>query len=131
MYFEDLTPYTYDGATQSPFVLNVGWLSSDRAFETGSVCSSFRNALSELASNPVNLHRGIHLCEFCPKPKTYVAPNGMRILDPEPGTSGNGEIRVTGPTGVTYVAPNLVAHYVNQHRYKPPQEFIDAVLSNS
>jgi hypothetical protein len=42
---------------------------------------------------------------------------------------GNGEIRVPGLSGVVYVAPVLVAHYVEAHNYRPPDEFIQAVLS--
>jgi hypothetical protein len=49
---------------------------------------------------------------------------------PAPGTTGNGQIRVNhrgeGPP-VTYVAPVLLHHYVVEHHYLPPQEFIDAV----
>ena len=28
-----------------------------------------------------------------------------------------------------YAAPNLIYHYVKEHRYLPPMEFINAVLS--
>ncbi len=30
--------------------------------------------------------------------------------------------------GVIYVAPSLVAHYVDAHEYQPPQEFMEAVI---
>jgi hypothetical protein len=42
---------------------------------------------------------------------------------------GNGEIRVAGSDGVVYVAPVLVAHYVEVHSYRPPEGFIRAVVS--
>ena len=29
---------------------------------------------------------------------------------------------------VIYVAPSLVAHYVDAHEYQPPKEFMEAVL---
>ena len=41
---------------------------------------------------------------------------------------GNGEIRVTGEDGTVYAAPTMIAHYVAEHHYLPPQEFVDAVL---
>jgi hypothetical protein len=47
---------------------------------------------------------------------------------PLPGTTGNGEIRVRAANGITYVAPVLVLHYVVEHGYLPPQEFIEAVI---
>jgi hypothetical protein len=50
------------------------------------------------------------------------------MLDPLPGTTGNGEIRVTATNGINYVAPVLILHYVGAHEYLPPKEFIDAVM---
>ena len=41
--------------------------------------------------------------------------------------SGSAEIRVRGANRV-YAAPELVYHYVVAHQYKPPREFIEAVL---
>ena len=29
----------------------------------------------------------------------------------------------------TYVAPNLIYHYVTRHWYRPPKGFVDAVLT--
>ncbi|MEJ7786715.1 MAG: hypothetical protein WKF96_18085 [Solirubrobacteraceae bacterium] len=40
----------------------------------------------------------------------------------------NGEIRVTGEDGTVYAAPTMIAHYVAEHDYLPPQEFVDALL---
>jgi hypothetical protein len=51
------------------------------------------------------------------------------MIEPVPGTTGNGEIRVAAANGITYVAPVLVLHYVVAHKYLPPQEFIDAVTN--
>lgn len=42
--------------------------------------------------------------------------------------SGNGEIRVHTPSGAVYCAPALVSHYVAEHQYQPPDEFIGAVI---
>ena len=40
---------------------------------------------------------------------------------------GNGEIRVRGEAAY-YASPTLIYHYVVAHHYKPPEEFIEAVL---
>jgi hypothetical protein len=40
---------------------------------------------------------------------------------------GDGEIRVIGKSAI-YAAPTLIYHYVVEHQYKPPDEFIEAVL---
>jgi hypothetical protein len=50
------------------------------------------------------------------------------MIEPLPGTTGDGEIRVIGADGVTYAAPVLLLHYVVVHKYSPPQQFVEAVL---
>ncbi|HEX2312604.1 MAG TPA: hypothetical protein VHJ17_02660 [Thermomonospora sp.] len=70
----------------------------------------------------VNRTRGWHECFLCP-----AGPYPIR-MDFE-GTElalGDAEIRVVGPDGTVYAAPNLVAHYIGAHSYRPPQGFIDA-----
>jgi len=130
MYFPDLTPYVYGRTEPRPDMLNVGWLSADQPFAKGAPDDRLVPALERLAASPVNLDRGIHLCEFCPMPPVKINPINpqMRMIEPPPGTMGNGEIHVAGSNGVTYVAPVLVLHYVAKHQYLPPQEFIEATI---
>src|SRR5262249_8758090 len=52
---------------------------------------------------------GYHECEFCGKARS------------------SSEFEVPG-LGVVYCAPDMITHYVEEHEYRPPQEFIDAVL---
>jgi hypothetical protein len=33
------------------------------------------------------------------------------------------------PYTVVYIAPSMIKHYTEKHEYKPPQEYIDAVLA--
>jgi hypothetical protein len=126
MFFADLTPYTYGLLPkQQPWkdVLNVGWLSCEHPFTTGELSSSFSHILQCLISWPVfdpidtGIAMGYHGCEFC-------SPLGA-----EEPASGTGELWVPGAGRLIYVAPTLVAHYVEAHRYLPPQEFIEAVLA--
>jgi hypothetical protein len=42
---------------------------------------------------------------------------------------GSRVIHLPGREDKFYVAPNLVFHYVTRHFYRPPNEFLDAVLS--
>lgn len=42
---------------------------------------------------------------------------------------GHAEIRAVSDDGVLYVAPNLIIHYIVDHLYGPPAEFIAAVRS--
>lgn len=127
-YFEDLTPYSYNG---NEVLLNVGWLSLTEAFDTGETSIEFREKLFRycLDENIVKVMRGFHECEFC----------GLSFSEwdknhPDYGNNarwmsiGNGEIRVIG-NGVIYAAPALIYHYVVKHHYIPPQKFIEAVLT--
>jgi hypothetical protein len=128
MYFPDLTPYQYGRTEPRPNVQNVGWLCAAQPFRRGDPDERFVNALEQLVLSPMNLYRGSHLCEFCSSPPAKTFPNGLRTIEPLPGTMGNGEIRVAAADGITYVAPVLVFHYVVAHNYLPPQEFVDAVM---
>jgi hypothetical protein len=129
VYFRDLSLYQYGRAELRWDLLNVGWLSIDEEFPRGTPDKRFVTALQKLCSKPVNRHRGSHLCEFCPRPPTVLSKGGIPMLVPPHGTTGNGEIRVTGANGKTYVAPVLILHYVVEHQYLPPEVFTDAVLA--
>lgn len=110
-FFADLTPYTYTGE-ETERVVNVGWLSARNPFEQGDTSEEFRRALAALLVKPILVHRGKHYCEFCPAGK-------------QPG--GSGQIRV--PDGsMCYAAPVLIHHYVMEHGYRPPAQFVEAVL---
>ena len=112
-FFEDLTTYSYNSQnTPEPGVLNVGWLGEGHDFSADRVSDEFIAALKELCLRPILLHRGVHPCEFCTDSVT-----------------GNGQIRVLHSNGNWYSAPTLVHHYVVEHQYLPPQDFIDAVLN--
>jgi hypothetical protein len=140
MFFADLTPYTYDGYSTKPpqtHVLNVGWLSHEHPFTTGDVSDSIVRTLRRLILSPVVIPQvmemGFHECELCPPWLADVPPPGWRLGMPPPppskvlGGMSNGELWVPGANNVVYVAPVLVVHYIEVHRYLPPQVFTDAV----
>jgi len=121
-YFKDLTIHTYTGSPE-PDVLSVGWLSKGSSFQTGGTPDAFQVALNDLCkSEGMNSCIGHHVCEFCPDASWD---------DPYFFDMGNGEIRVRDAGGIWYVAPRLVTHYVVDHNYCPPKEFVEAVLNPS
>jgi hypothetical protein len=115
-YFADLTPYTYCQSDEDPpGTVNIGWLDRDHPFPTGPSSNGFRAKLALLCQRRVKITRGFHPCCFCNGPK-----------DPIP--TSNAEMRVAG-NGRVYAAPSLIFHYVTAHNYRPPDEFIAAVLA--
>jgi len=129
-YFKDLTLYSYSRAEKSPVeVLNIGWLGKSESFVTGETSREFQEKLHSfcLDENVVLIMRGFHACEFCglsweewnKKHANYGNNSGLM-------SGGNGEIRVIGKD-VIYAAPALIYHYVIEHQYSPPPEFIEAI----
>jgi hypothetical protein len=114
-FYPDLSPYEY--ALDEPAgTVNLGWLEPSQPYPTGQTPQAFRARLLDLCRRPVNLTVGYHACPFCPAG--------------QPAPRGSGEIRVPGNARV-YAAPALIHHYVEAHGYKPPEEFVQAVLRSS
>jgi len=121
-YFADLTPYIYTDSDGLE-IFNVGWLDEGNEFRVGKASRGFQTALQELCEYPIVLHRGLHCCCYC------YGKAGREKRQGKPIARGNGQIRVLGANGRWYAAPTLVYHYVVDHGYLPPEEFIDAVLN--
>jgi len=92
----------------------VGWLSDKSKYTKGRVKKEFFNTLSKIVKDPWQPVAGldIHHCELCQ-------------FNP-PGFSNNVFIPYRGKI---YVCPEGIVHYIAAHWYKPPQIFIDAVMS--
>lgn len=126
-YFKDGTPYRYLAEFEDGSV-NIGWLDTAEPYAQGEVPAEFTERLVELSRKPVNLTRGWHFCNLCPKPPEPM-PQPITVKSPEGDFPvGHGEIRVEGRNGVRYAAPDMIAHYVLEHGYRPPEEFIEAVV---
>ncbi len=76
----------------------------------------------------MNIYRGWHTCDLCDHDHDYHDHARPYNLDGREIGGGNGEIRVCSPLGERFCAPTLVLHYVTCHEYKPPDQFIDAVM---
>jgi hypothetical protein len=44
---------------------------------------------------------------------------------------GDAEVRVRASNGTVYAAPNLIVHYVAEHKYRPPDAFLGAVIDEA
>jgi hypothetical protein len=97
----------------------VGWLSNNQPFPVGEVPPAFLRRLQEFTrkwGHSVDdlgwgVAMGMHSCELCG----------------ECMTSGNFGV----PCGdLLFVAPEMVSHYVEVHRYRPPAQFITALMES-
>ena len=123
-YFHDLTPYSYMARVAHPNELNIGWLDDQHEFPMGDLPDGVLPAIFELCRRRVNQTRGYHACQLCRSGRYpyMIEENGIRL------SLGSAEIRVPGRSDIEYASPDLIYHYVRDHHYRPPQEFIDAVL---
>jgi hypothetical protein len=93
----------------------VGWLEAGHPYRRGPVPEAFVAALRRQvaeAYQPV-LYMGFHPCSLCPEGRQRA---GLRNL-------------LVPTERLLYVAPELIAHYVEDHGYQPPEEFVAAVLA--
>lgn len=124
-YYADLTQYEYYARASNPATLNIGWLDASHIYAMGSVSDTCLERLWAYCREPVIQSKGFHLCELCREPEwPCLAQRGDEGLK-----LGSAEIRVPSKGGKVYAAPDFIYHYMVKHNYKPPDEFIEAVLS--
>jgi hypothetical protein len=125
-FFADLSEYTYRESGKREGTRNVGWLDAGEAHPRGAVPPEFLARLWQFCRLPLVRTRGYHACNLCRG--RQVGPLSV-TREGEALKLGTAEIRVFGPGGAVYAAPDLVYHYVSAHEYRPPDEFIAAVLA--
>jgi len=96
----------------------VGWLDDNHDYTKGSVPKGFLEKLKK--QKIVNNTKGSHRCPFCGK---YSGNFGR-------DWSSSAEYKIKTTDGYFY-SPTMIYHYVRDHNYKPPEEFIDAVMNNN
>jgi hypothetical protein len=109
----------------SPLIA-IGWLDPAHRFAGGDISSDFFQMLVELLIDPwqPTVTAGAQRCLFCrftggPAEMSYKGIN-----------FGVGSTNLFVPTKERiFIAPSLVAHYIDAHGYAPPSEFQEAVKS--
>lgn len=122
-YYDDLTPYTYMDKKDGRALINVGWLDKDHIYNKGNVDEGILSKILMLCMNTQNRTRGYHVCPYCVEPLfgIPVVINGKTIK------LGSAEIWVPDDDKKVFIAPDLIYHYIKEHNYLPPKEFISAV----
>ncbi len=102
----------------------VGWLEQP-GFMTGAVPKSCIGFLVEFLKSGVFLDgcRGIHSCMLCGKVQPEIKWKRRKFA-----LQGHGHYLVQLGK-IVYMAPSLLLHYIIDHQYCPPQEFVDATLN--
>ena len=113
-HFEDLAACDYFGEDAAHALRAVGWLGVDQHFPTGPTEATAFAKLKDLLRDPwqPTVRCGVHHCELC----QYDPPSGQANLFVPNGT-------------MIFVCPELIVHYIAAHHYRPPEEFLDAVLA--
>ena len=111
-YLPDLSPFTHSRKPKCGEidVVGVGWLDGEHGYVKGEIDPESWLKIKKIfeASEPVHLTRGDHNCALCGQ------------------ASGNGDYHAFNPrTGRIYIAPALILHYIQVHRYTPPEEFVE------
>lgn len=123
MYYQELSKYKHHKMEHGLNIFNVGWIDKEHEYEKGSLNEEFSENLFLFCACAVYSSAHYHVCPFCDDGRCgiKVERNGEVII------IGGAEIRVPGKWKI-YAAPNLIYHYVTEHNYLPPQEFIEAVI---
>jgi hypothetical protein len=102
-------------------VRKVGWLGIGMCFPQGELAKDVVQRLGEFVKRwRIGIKelgwyfpRGAHRCEFCTCTKFYAA----------------GEFAV--PSGkLIYLSPEMILHYVQEHGYRPPERYCQALLES-
>jgi hypothetical protein len=109
MYFEDL--YEEKNNYNDVIKVKVAWLDTVAPFTTGDCPQEFVNKLKKI--KPKIYTKGWHTCPFCRD-----ATSSTQFLIPVPGENKK-----------FYDVPYMIIHYIEEHNYLPPQEFIDTVMN--
>jgi len=128
VYYADLEICSYNGG---PFasenwavpLLAVGWLEQERPFSIGPPPDGLAQKLTTLIAQMRHTFsqekfRGVKTCSLCEF-------NGR--ISPGPIWSQE-NLFVPGKSEI-YLAPGGIVHYVEEHSYLPPVQFVQAVLS--
>lgn len=93
----------------------VGWLAFEELFEKGEVPSGFIEKLRILYDADYGIMTlGYHDCEFCESDKPAQSSTEKTLHDKE--------------NKILYHIPEMIFHYIEEHKFKPSKEFIEFVM---
>jgi hypothetical protein len=137
LFYEDLSPcmYVSPSLAEGEKLTAVGWLAWGHPYTLRQLQlpeTRFGQLLRLLVGPWEPLcFMGSHECEFCPVEPPYLEVYYRRHRIERDGLVvhfGATNVYVPGE-GCVYVAPSMIAHYVDVHSYEPPAVFWEAVMN--
>jgi hypothetical protein len=132
-YYADLSPYHYGMGLTIPEVVNIGWLSTGNEFNTGKVDPVVVEKLKDLILSAdkmpcdilVDRLRGSCSCPLCGESDLKISNQDEYFF------LGSAEIWIPShrTNNYYYATFGLIIHYIEEHNYRPPVEFIKSVLA--
>ena len=125
-YYPDLSESKRAYPLKPPFktVLHIGWLEKGHEYPTGetdvAVIDKLK-VLTELQRAPKIQTLGFHPCDFCNNGFIHMLCVEREI------PLGSAALLIPSAHDVVYTTPDLIIHYIEEHGYRPPDEFIEAV----
>ena len=136
-----------------PEIINIGWLDKNHSFPTGKIPPALLQKLKQLTlidlanykarkvgsfdeEEAVIVHcmqmRGLpELCPFCPREHAEIwLDSEEEETDPrfKKYALGTCQIQIPSADGkYLYASPSLLYHYVAEHDYLPPSQFLEAL----
>lgn len=121
-YYRDGTSYSLNHFENAK---NIGWIYGTENYDKGNVTSQFIDSLWMYVKNPFNETRENRGCFICCANSTIREKSSSNDF----AALGSSEIRVISEDGKEkYAAPSMILHYVIEHNYCPPSDFIRAVI---
>jgi hypothetical protein len=150
-YQEDLLPYNGVTSSQIEEVQTIGWLDKDHDFKKGKVDREFIDTLKQIIvcgdSPPcqayVNGIKGYYSCPICSQIASILIHDGSVLIssgygmlldeynDEEINILGHGEVWIpnSNKKGCFFATYDLIYHYIVDHQYYPPEDFIKSVIN--
>ena len=123
-YYADLDACDYFGRWEN-ILIAVGWHEPGHLFATGPVSKDFFAKLVRMLSNPWE-PVAVAGRQRCPFWRFTGGPHEL-CFEGDTISLGSSNLFVPCNEGV-FVAPSLIAHYVDAHEYYPPRHFQEAVM---
>lgn len=135
-YFADLSAYETDDGLVIPDVLNIGWLGLKSDFKKGELSEDFVDKLKRLIEISsfsstklvMGIWRGTFNCPLCGICDRDIQKN-WKV---QKKIAGLGTAEIWIPSShreeIYYSSSTWLCHYIIDHQYLPPAEYIESVL---